>query len=89
MQLFLTVKDVAKMLNCSETFVLERARSGELIGCRMGRLWRFQKEAVENYINLCEVRPSPKVGRPKKIVKPTSAGLPLLTRLAAERGIKF
>ena len=85
----LTAREVAEVLNCSQSFVLERARSGELIGCRMGRLWRFSREAVDNYIGLCEVRPSPKSGTSKRVVKNTVVGLPILTRLAAERGIKF
>lgn len=85
----LTVKDVAAILNCSHSFVLERARSGELIGCRMGRLWRFSQGAVDNYVQLCEVRPKAKGGLPRRVVKNSTVGLPILSALAAKRGIKF
>ena len=85
----LSVREVAAILNCSQSFILARARRGELTGYRMGRLWRFSREAVDNYIGLCEVQPSPKSGTAKRVVKNTAVGLPILTRLAAERGIKF
>lgn len=89
----LTPKQVAEILQCSQSFVLERARKGELVGNRIGGpkrpRWRFERSAVEAYIQQSEYQPT-SIDRPtpKPLIKP-AVGLPLLDRICAKRNIKY
>lgn len=46
----LTVKEVAAILKMKPNFVRGVANSGDLVGVRMGRHWRFTREAVRDFI---------------------------------------
>lgn len=46
----LTIKQVAEFLQVSTDTVYRLATSGELQGRKIGRIWRFPKDAIENYI---------------------------------------
>lgn len=46
----LEAKEVAKMLKVHVRTITRLAEKGEIIGFRVGDLWRFRKEAVEEYI---------------------------------------
>jgi excisionase family DNA binding protein len=45
-QLFYTVKEAAEILGISEFTVRVWLRDGKIIGKRVGRLWRINKESV-------------------------------------------
>ncbi len=46
----LTAAEVAKLLRVSRDTVYTLASRGELPGRRVGRTWRFPKDAIESYI---------------------------------------
>ena len=50
MQQYLTPADVATMLQVSLETVLRWARSGELIGSKLGKLWRFRPDDVNAFV---------------------------------------
>lgn len=47
--MYMTTREVAARWGCDRTTVTERARSGELVGMRLGRDWRFAVSAVESF----------------------------------------
>ena len=49
MSRFLTTADVASRWSCSAGYVRKLARSGRLVGMRLGSDWRFSLDAVEAY----------------------------------------
>lgn len=50
-QTLLTVAQVAKMLQLSESYIQKSAKSGKLIGHRFGSAWRFAESDVQSFIN--------------------------------------
>ena len=50
MQQYLTPADVATMLQVSLETVLRWARSGELAGAKLGKLWRFRPDDVNAFV---------------------------------------
>lgn len=86
----LTPKEVAAILNCSETYVLDHAKSGDIPSHRFpGKqrdMWRFHPDEIDGYIE--SMRHQPKQA-PKPKRKTTKAATPLLAELAAKRGIKI
>ena len=46
----LTVGEVAAFMRVSRETVYRLAVRGELPGRKIGRLWRFQKEAIQDYL---------------------------------------
>lgn len=89
MSKLLTTKQVAELLSCSQTFVLDRARSGELIGSRLGSHWRFTQSAVDAFLVRCEYVPvESKAKKPLAVIRP-NASLPILDRLCAQRKIEY
>lgn len=46
----LTVADIARRLSVSEEVVRRTAREGELRGFQIGRRWRFDPAAVEEFV---------------------------------------
>jgi PTS system nitrogen regulatory IIA component len=46
----MTVHDVAKYLRLSETKVYQMAREGHLPSLRMGKIWRFKRELIDEWI---------------------------------------
>jgi excisionase family DNA binding protein len=46
----LTIKQVAEFLQVSTDIVYRLAASGELQGRKIGRIWRFPKEAIRGYL---------------------------------------
>lgn len=80
----LKTKDVAQQLNCSETFVLDLARSGAVRALKIGSHWRFDQRDVDAYLNRSEFKPQSQAA----IVRPEPAqvpGLPLLDRFKKRR----
>jgi excisionase family DNA binding protein len=47
----LTVPDVARMLNLSEITVYRLAKKGKIPAKKVGRCWRFCKEAIEKWFS--------------------------------------
>ena len=52
----LTIKQVAEYLQVSPDTVYRLATSGELQGRKIGRIWRFPKEAIQEYLSEGEGR---------------------------------
>jgi PTS system nitrogen regulatory IIA component len=50
MPTFLTTDDVARMLNISPRTVCLWAELGKLPAVRIGKLWRFRRDAIERYL---------------------------------------
>lgn len=46
----LTPEDVAVILSVSIQMVAKLARTGQLRACKVGYLWRFSKEDIEQFI---------------------------------------
>lgn len=90
MTVLLTVKQVAAKLNCSETYVIDRAKSGEIPSHRFpGKhrdMWRFNEEEIDGYIESKRHEPKAAPKAKRKVVK---AATPILSQLAAKRGIKI
>ena len=51
----LTVKDAAQFLKLSEMTILRLANQGLIPGAKIGRQWRFSKEAIRGMIHDPEV----------------------------------
>lgn len=47
----MTLKEVSRRLDVSERTIMRLAESGEILGYRVGRSWRFEQADVEAYIN--------------------------------------
>ena len=47
----LTIRQVAEFLQVSTDMVYRLAASGELQGRKIGRIWRFTRTAIENYLS--------------------------------------
>jgi len=63
-QQVLTIKQVAGFLQVSTDTVYRLAASGELQGRRIGRVWRFPKDAIERYLHHQPTETSPNAERP-------------------------
>jgi len=46
----MTVEDVAEYLRVKTSTVYEWAKDGKLPGAKVGRLWRFQREQIEDWV---------------------------------------
>jgi PTS system nitrogen regulatory IIA component len=46
----MTAEDVAKYLKITPATVYRLAQKGELPGAKIGRVWRFRKEAIDNLL---------------------------------------
>ncbi|MBU1983473.1 MAG: helix-turn-helix domain-containing protein [Planctomycetota bacterium] len=46
----LTVGEVAAFMRVSRETVYRLAARGELPGCKIGRIWRFPKSAIQKYV---------------------------------------
>jgi excisionase family DNA binding protein len=86
--MLLKTKDVAAILNCGQTYVLELARSGRLRALKLGSHWRYRSEDVEAFqrASVYEADASPQ--SPKKPA-PSVPGLPLLESICQRRGVRL
>ena len=50
-KMVLTVMDVAKMLSLSPMTIYRLAKKGEIPAVKVGRCWRFTKEAIEKWLS--------------------------------------
>jgi excisionase family DNA binding protein len=48
--IIMTAEDVAKYLKITPATVYRLAQKGELPGAKIGRVWRFRKEAIDNLL---------------------------------------
>ena len=46
----MTAEDVAKYLKLTPATVYRLAQSGQLPGAKIGRIWRFRKEAIDQLL---------------------------------------
>lgn len=51
MKKMLTTKDVSESLQLSTRTILSAIKDGKLKGCRVGGVWRFKEEDIEEWIN--------------------------------------
>ena len=51
MQKVLTVDQVARYLGVVPDTIYRRARRGEIPAVKMGKIWRFPKDALEKWLN--------------------------------------
>lgn len=49
----LTIEEVAKYLRVSERTVYEWAQKGEIPSGKIGTVWRFKKQDIENWVDTC------------------------------------
>lgn len=47
----LNIKDVCELLKCSKSFAYKIARSGALRSGKIGKNWRFTRQAVNAWID--------------------------------------
>ena len=47
----MTTKEVAKYLKLHEITICKLAGEGKIPAVRIGRVWRFDKETIDNWIN--------------------------------------
>jgi excisionase family DNA binding protein len=50
----LTAQDVAEMLGVPASWVYAQTRAGDIPTVRLGRYYRYRREAVETWIASCE-----------------------------------
>lgn len=50
MEQYLTAADVATTLKVHEETVLRWARTGDLTGAKLGKLWRFRRADVDAFV---------------------------------------
>ena len=84
----LKTKDVAAQLNCSETFVLDLARSGAVRALKMGSHWRFRQSDIDAYLRGSEYKP-PATNDVPTVEPAPVPGLPILDSFAKRKGIKL
>jgi excisionase family DNA binding protein len=88
---YLTTAQVAERWACDRSTVTARARSGELVGMRLGTDWRFSHAAVEAYERAHTTSAEPAYPAPAKlaaepirpvfgVLEETGAPLPLPER---------
>jgi len=46
----LTVEELAKYLDVTVDTIYRKAREGEIPGIRVGRVWRFSKEIIDEWL---------------------------------------
>lgn len=73
----LKVKDVAAFLNLSTGLVYELVETGKLPGIKLGRVWRFEKEVIDNWIKSCYNRSGSKEASDERKVRHPSTKLVL------------
>jgi PTS system nitrogen regulatory IIA component len=61
----MTAEDVAKYLKITPATVYRLAQKGELPGAKIGRVWRFRKEAIDNLLQEHEAVQAGKTEREK------------------------
>jgi len=61
----MTAEDVAKYLKITPATVYRLAQRGELPGAKIGRVWRFRKEAIDNLLQEHETVQAEKSEREK------------------------
>jgi excisionase family DNA binding protein len=70
---FLTIKDVADLLSVHPMTVYRLLKQGRLPGVRLGRIWRFSRQAMERWESdqerrtLETLRISPRVGADARV----------------------
>ena len=70
----LTVRDVAAFLNVDEKTIYRLAQRGELPGFKVAGSWRFQRKALDQWINKkTTVAPTPQArGKTRAVAKAKS-----------------
>jgi excisionase family DNA binding protein len=58
----MTAEDVAKYLKITPATVYRLAQKGELPGAKIGRVWRFRKEAIDQLLQEQEIIQAGKAG---------------------------
>jgi PTS system nitrogen regulatory IIA component len=51
MNRIMTVRDVAKYLSMVPDTIYKKARRGEIPAVKMGKCWRFPKDALDKWLN--------------------------------------
>lgn len=54
----MTVKEVAEYLNINQSTVCRLAKRGELPGKKVGYLWRFCKDAIDEWLRMSPAKES-------------------------------
>ena len=67
----MTTRELAKYLKLHEITICKLAAQGEIPGIRIGRVWRFDKEMIDQFISSGE-KSSPKKKKPQ--TKTSSSG---------------
>ena len=66
----MTTRELAKYLKMHEVSILKYANKGIIPAKRIGRVWRFEKEAIDHWIaggqNALEAKPKPEKKKAKK-----------------------
>ncbi len=52
----LTVHEVAEYLRLSDATIYQMARNGVIPVCRMGRSWRFKKDAIDDWLTQASLK---------------------------------
>lgn len=64
----MTIDEVAEYLNLSKETLYKKVRKKEIPAIKIGRLWRFQKEAIEKWIEE-KAKEFPKKPKKRKKIK--------------------
>lgn len=70
-----TTEEVAQMMGCAPSTIEEHARNRVLPGIRMGREWRFPREAFMKAINTLAITGALHRESPKRKPKATAADM--------------
>jgi len=62
----LTIDELAVYLKLSKSTLYHLARRGEVPGQKIGRHWRFHREAVDEWLGKANSAPMARMGRPRK-----------------------
>ena len=70
----LTVREVAQYLRMSQTKVCRLVKERRLPVARVGKVWRFRKDLLDDWLSKCTESSMDEVGTPRTTIKKASIG---------------
>ena len=62
----MTISELSKYLKISRSTLYKLAQEGKLPAQKVGRHWRFHREAVDEWLGKSARQPTTEAGRPKR-----------------------
>jgi len=81
----MTPKELAKYLRLHKITIYKLAARGEIPGIRIGRVWRFNKDVIDQWISGNQIKPSAKAKPKVKTKSPVKEKPKAKTNSSAKR----